>query len=742
VLLANPSDAYRAVSDTIPDVHFAVFRFDRSTSAFIGVYEFSQPFRKSLPPPGYRREGNIHWYQKPAADFGYTDVESRLTGERILHATTVWQGTGYFAFPPDSIMSTTLQHGFANPEPDTMIGPWIFGPGVYPDTAWAWVGDTDVIHRLASYGVGYELYAWGHWYRDMYYSTAEDFVLVATRPPGPDDMAILDVKWPGALATIGHSVEPEVEVHNFGDSPVDVVVRAAMDGPAGYVYESTYEIESLPDDSSRVVLLDPAMVYGTGDLVFDFGFQNPDVSPWSDAYPDNDAGQQVVRVTGQPIFRLDLTVPRNGAPMDFDGDGDVDVTVLGESLELWQNDGTGHFTDITAGSSLGNRTDPYYAACEDFNGDTFPDIFVSYSGPSPQLLFGDGTGVFTDVTESSGLDSVTTCYRFLAIDKENDNDVDVIIISSGPETVHENNGAGAFTDVTATTGITSPGSTNSIGSGDLNGDGFADIVMTHWQQGATVFVNDGDGTFTKLDGDWGVNHGTDAALFDYDGDTDEDLLLVQYHYSPPLLYRNNGGLTFEEVTGQVNGVREAHEVNVGDFNEDGWLDLVFSDGSLLMNRSGAFTDSSSLIIDLSVQKYALSYNVQFADLTNDGELDIYGSKGCYVNQGVSVTVGGIGEESLPRPSSRLDQSYPNPFNAVTTIRYSIAKRGSVKLRIYNVAGQLVSTLVDEVQAPKPEGHIVTWDARNGTGEGVATGVYFCRLETPTGSHTRKIVLLK
>jgi hypothetical protein len=93
-------------------------------------------------------------------------------------------------------------------------------------------------------------------------------------------------------------------------------------------------------------------------------------------------------------------------------------------------------------------------------------------------------------------------------------------------------------------------------------------------------------------------------------------------------------------------------------------------------------------------------------------------------------------------ANRLENAYPNPFNPTTTIRYSIASAGHVSLRIYNAAGQLVRTLVDEDQAPAAEGFSVIWDGKNNGGQGVANGVYFYRLAAKGYSDTRKMVLLR
>ncbi len=97
---------------------------------------------------------------------------------------------------------------------------------------------------------------------------------------------------------------------------------------------------------------------------------------------------------------------------------------------------------------------------------------------------------------------------------------------------------------------------------------------------------------------------------------------------------------------------------------------------------------------------------------------------------------------VPQYESTLAQNYPNPFNPTTTVRYSVGERGHVSLRIYNVAGQLVRTLVNEEKTPRGEGFTVVWDGRDNAGQFVSSGIYFYRLATPTFTDTKKMVMLK
>jgi hypothetical protein len=95
----------------------------------------------------------------------------------------------------------------------------------------------------------------------------------------------------------------------------------------------------------------------------------------------------------------------------------------------------------------------------------------------------------------------------------------------------------------------------------------------------------------------------------------------------------------------------------------------------------------------------------------------------------------------PQFANALFNAYPNPFNPTTTIKYSVKERAHVSLKVYNAAGQLIRTLVDEVQAPD-QIQPVTWDGGNNAGQTVSSGVYFYKLVTKNFSQTKKMVLLK
>lgn len=110
-----------------------------------------------------------------------------------------------------------------------------------------------------------------------------------------------------------------------------------------------------------------------------------------------------------------------------------------------------------------------------------------------------------------------------------------------------------------------------------------------------------------------------------------------------------------------------------------------------------------------------------------------------VSDTISLTVDPTGV-SPPTAATRLLNSAPNPFSGGTSIKYSLAGRQPVEIAIYDVAGRLVQTLVNEI---RPEGaQSAWWDGTNHFGVRVASGVYYYRMTSGNYRMTRKIVLVR
>ncbi|MDD3643860.1 MAG: FlgD immunoglobulin-like domain containing protein [Candidatus Krumholzibacteria bacterium] len=107
-----------------------------------------------------------------------------------------------------------------------------------------------------------------------------------------------------------------------------------------------------------------------------------------------------------------------------------------------------------------------------------------------------------------------------------------------------------------------------------------------------------------------------------------------------------------------------------------------------------------------------------------------------------VGIGVTGDEpGLPGAGRAvLRQNRPNPFNPATTIEYSLHSTGHVSLRVYDVAGRLLRTLVDGERSAGR--HQIVWNGTGDSGAPVASGVYFCRLKAGPYERTRKMILLR
>jgi flagellar hook assembly protein FlgD len=88
----------------------------------------------------------------------------------------------------------------------------------------------------------------------------------------------------------------------------------------------------------------------------------------------------------------------------------------------------------------------------------------------------------------------------------------------------------------------------------------------------------------------------------------------------------------------------------------------------------------------------------------------------------------------------LFDNYPNPFNPSTTIRYALPGQANVTLRIYNILGQEIRTLVNERQSAGVRS--VVWDGRNNLNQAVSSGIYIYRLQAGARVLSKKMILLE
>lgn len=112
----------------------------------------------------------------------------------------------------------------------------------------------------------------------------------------------------------------------------------------------------------------------------------------------------------------------------------------------------------------------------------------------------------------------------------------------------------------------------------------------------------------------------------------------------------------------------------------------------------------------------------------------------FIPDTTTVGVDGPGDRPISLDPRHLMQNAPNPFSPETRIAFDLPAAGRAELRIYDVSGRLIRTLVDEKRPAGP--HSVRWDGRDETGRALSSGVYFYSLTAPGVDENRRMILVK
>ena len=356
-----------------------------------------------------------------------------------------------------------------------------------------------------------------------------------------------------------------------------------------------------------------------------------------------------------------------------------------------QNQGV-RFTDVTAELGIefrhvnGESGKKYFiepigsgVALFDYDNDGDLDLYfvngsdlsgMTSSIPPTNRFYRNDGGTFTDITDEASVGDTGYGLGCCVGDYNNDGFTDLYVTNYGPNVLYYNNGDGTFTDVTATAGVAGDQFSSGCAFVDVNADGYLDLYVVNYvqfdpetnpecsRQGiptyctpealpgiADVFYrNNGDGTFTDDSESAGVStangKGLGVVCGDVDNDGDVDIFVAN-DTTPNFLYRNErndmrmmedalfAGVALSEEGRAYSGMG----ANLGDFDNDGYLDIVITNfqdqtNSLYHNaQSGFFTEMSFATGIGERSLLYLAWGVDFIDFNNDGWLDLFIANG-------------------------------------------------------------------------------------------------------------------
>ena len=341
------------------------------------------------------------------------------------------------------------------------------------------------------------------------------------------------------------------------------------------------------------------------------------------------------------------------ALFDFDNDTDLDLYfVNGSDLpgatssilptnRLYRNDGD-TFTDVTDTASVGDTGYGLGCCVGDYNNDGFPDLYVTNYGANV-LYRNNGDGTFTDVAETAGVagDQFSSGCAFVDVDADGYLDLYVVnYVQFDPDTnpecsrqgiptyctpeallgaadvFYRNNGDGTFTDVSEKVGVgKTKGKGLGVVCGDVDNDGDVDIFVANDTTPNFLYLNERNGVKMTEDAlfagvalseEGRAYSGMGANLGDFDNDGYLDIVITNFQDQTNSLYHNAQSGFFTEMS-FAKGIGErslpylAWGVDFVDFNNDGWLDLFIANGHLDDNIAeidpiGTYAQSNQLFM--------------------------------------------------------------------------------------------------------------------------------------------------
>ncbi len=394
-----------------------------------------------------------------------------------------------------------------------------------------------------------------------------------------------------------------------------------------------------------------------------------------------------------------------------------------------------------------------YISSGDVNGDSIEDLLVAPFSFSAVWIYYGGTP-FDTVP-----DKILATPYFednIATGDINKDGYDDVAIHGSPTWVYVYLGGA---DMSTSPAYVLQGPPNYFGFdglaiGDMNGDGYGDLAVStseHYPDDSTYIYFGG----VQLDTIPGLKlRGGDVILGDMNGDGYMDLITDKGTYF--------GGVTIDSVMDSPLFTRGRSNV-IGNFNKDGYEDYLWGSGSIVGGDAVIYLGGNPLdtIEDWHYRDYevgAYGDQVGAVDINGDGvDEAIVGDPGWWYNN-PSYPPGrvyiyknpytAVEDEAQQLPSIfALGQNYPNPFNLSTTIPFQAGslELGAMRpihitLKIYNIQGQLVKTLVDEDKSPGS--YSIIWDGKDNSGKEVSSGIYFYQLKAGSFKDCKKLLLIK
>lgn len=301
--------------------------------------------------------------------------------------------------------------------------------------------------------------------------------------------------------------------------------------------------------------------------------------------------------SNQAELKLGVSV----ADVDNDGDEDVYICYLNSRNKLLLNNGKGVFRDV---SYQRDR------ACENFDrctAATFADVdldgnidlYVTSENGSNKLFHNDGTGHFTDITASSGLVTVYggSCASFSDVNSDGYPDLCATFwyVQNRIYLNESQNGVVKFREATEQTDLakSSPAKSNGVTFADINNDGFPDLFIANKNEENKLYLNNGQGSFRDVTESYFPKNkylSNGAVIADFDQDGYQDLYLT--NVGENILYKNIRGLYFKNVTADFGAELTGYSTGsaVGDLDNDGNTDLysanyIGGSSKVFMNQS-------------------------------------------------------------------------------------------------------------------------------------------------------------